>query len=181
MQCSLQLCSLLPNQAHFSLSPCVPGPPHDVRCSEVRDSSLRLHWEAPLYLGAGPVTGYFLELCEEGSEDWKQINKQPIGSTHMKVCTCSQCPKCWCSQCGINCWLCSLQVSELDPGKCYIFRVRAQNKAGVGPPSLPSDPVVPETKPGMKLKAMRLGQLVNKCMIWVKNCSVTHHSKKHPQ
>ncbi|KAF4800112.1 Myomesin-3 [Turdus rufiventris] len=102
-----------------------PGPPHDVRCSEVRDSSLRLHWEAPLYLGAGPVTGYFLELCEEGSEDWKQINKQPIGSTHMKV-------------------------SELDPGKCYIFRVRAQNKAGVGPPSLPSDPVVPKTKPGTK-------------------------------
>uniref|UniRef100_A0A8C3VGD2 Myomesin 3 n=1 Tax=Catharus ustulatus TaxID=91951 RepID=A0A8C3VGD2_CATUS len=100
-----------------------PGPPHDVRCSEVRDSSLRLLWEAPLYQGAGPVTGYFLELCEEGSEDWKQINKQPTGSTHMKV-------------------------AELDPDKCYIFRVRALNKAGVGPPSLPSDPVVPKTKPG---------------------------------
>lgn len=78
--------------AVFSLSPRVPGPPHDVRCTEVRDSSLRLLWEAPLYQGAGPVTGYFLELCEEGSEDWKQINKQPTGSTHMKVCTCPQCP-----------------------------------------------------------------------------------------
>ncbi|NXQ36441.1 MYOM3 protein, partial [Alaudala cheleensis] len=100
-----------------------PGPPHDVRCTEVRDSSLQLHWEAPLYLGAGPVTGYFIDLCEEGSEEWKQINQQPAASTHMKV-------------------------SELEKGKCYIFRVRALNKAGVGPPSLPSDPVVAKTKPG---------------------------------
>uniref|UniRef100_A0A8C3MN73 Uncharacterized protein n=1 Tax=Geospiza parvula TaxID=87175 RepID=A0A8C3MN73_GEOPR len=100
-----------------------PGPPYDVRCTEVRDSSLQLHWEAPLYLGAGPVTGYFIDLCEEGSEEWKQINKQPTATTHMKV-------------------------SDLETGKCYIFRVRALNKAGVGPPSLPSDPVVAKTKPG---------------------------------
>ncbi|NWV68579.1 MYOM3 protein, partial [Malurus elegans] len=100
-----------------------PGPPYDVRSSEVRDCSLQLHWEAPLYLGAGPVTGYFIDLCEEGSEEWKQINKQPTASTHMKV-------------------------SDLETGKCYIFQVRALNKAGVGPPSLPSDPVVAKTKPG---------------------------------
>ncbi|XP_064254522.1 myomesin-3 [Passer domesticus] len=100
-----------------------PGPPYDVRCSEVRDCSLQLHWEAPLYLGASPVTGYFIELCEEGSEEWKQINKQPTATTHMKV-------------------------SDLEAGKCYIFRVRALNKAGAGPPSLPSDPVVAKTKPG---------------------------------
>ncbi|NWX57561.1 MYOM3 protein, partial [Promerops cafer] len=100
-----------------------PGPPYDVRCTEVRDSSLQLHWEAPLYQGAGPVTGYFIDLCEEGSEEWQQINKQPTATTHMKV-------------------------SDLETGKCYIFRVRALNKAGVGPPSLPSDPVVAKTKPG---------------------------------
>lgn len=45
-----------------------------------------------------------------------------------------------------------LQVSDLETGKCFIFRVRALNKAGIGPPSLPSDPVVAKTKPGMKLK-----------------------------
>ncbi|XP_033375527.1 myomesin-3 [Parus major] len=100
-----------------------PGPPYDVRCTEVRDSSLQLHWEAPLYLGTGPLTGYFIELCEEGSEEWKQINKKPTATTHMKV-------------------------EELETGKCYIFRVRAVNKAGAGPPSLPSDPVVAKTKPG---------------------------------
>uniref|UniRef100_A0A663N9T2 Myomesin 3 n=1 Tax=Athene cunicularia TaxID=194338 RepID=A0A663N9T2_ATHCN len=100
-----------------------PGPPYDVKCTEVRDSSLKLHWEAPLYLGAGPVTGYYVDMCEEGSEEWKQINKQPVAPTHMKV-------------------------SDLETGKCYVFRVRALNKAGIGPPSLPSDPVVAKTKPG---------------------------------
>ncbi|NWR36362.1 MYOM3 protein, partial [Tachuris rubrigastra] len=100
-----------------------PGPPYDVRCTEVRDSSLQLHWEAPLYTGAGPVTGYYVDMCEEGSEEWRQINKQPVATTHMKV-------------------------ADLERGKCYIFQVRALNKAGIGPPSLPSDPVVAKTKPG---------------------------------
>ncbi|NWX77005.1 MYOM3 protein, partial [Alca torda] len=100
-----------------------PGPPYDVKCTEVRDSSLTLHWEAPLYTGAGPVTGYYVDMCEEGSEEWNQINKQSIATTHMKV-------------------------SDLETGKSYIFRVRALNKAGIGPPSLPSDPVVAKTKPG---------------------------------
>uniref|UniRef100_A0A8B9J2C6 Myomesin 3 n=1 Tax=Amazona collaria TaxID=241587 RepID=A0A8B9J2C6_9PSIT len=100
-----------------------PGPPYDVQCFEVRDTSLQLRWEAPLYTGASPVTGYYVDMCEAGSEDWKQLNKQPTVATHMKV-------------------------SDLETGKCYIFRVRAQNKAGIGPPSLPSDPVVAKTKPG---------------------------------
>ncbi|NWR88001.1 MYOM3 protein, partial [Furnarius figulus] len=100
-----------------------PGPPYDVRCTGVRDSSLQLHWEAPLYTGAGPLTGYYVDMCEEGSEEWNQINKQAVATTHMKV-------------------------SGLETGKCYIFRVRALNKAGIGPPSLPSDPVVAKTKHG---------------------------------
>uniref|UniRef100_A0A8C0GBV8 Myomesin 3 n=1 Tax=Chelonoidis abingdonii TaxID=106734 RepID=A0A8C0GBV8_CHEAB len=100
-----------------------PGPPYDVRFTEVRDANLMLHWEAPLYTGTGPVTGYYIDVCEEGSEEWKQLNKQPTASTHMRV-------------------------SDLETGKCYIFRVRALNKAGIGPPSIPSDPVVVETKPG---------------------------------
>ncbi|CAM4687023.1 unnamed protein product [Caretta caretta] len=99
------------------------GPPYDVRFTEVRDTNLMLHWEAPLYTGAGPVTGYYIDVCEEGSEEWKQLNKQPTANTHMRV-------------------------SDLETGKCYIFRVRALNKAGISLPSIPSDPVVVETKPG---------------------------------
>ncbi|XP_026558631.1 myomesin-3 isoform X1 [Pseudonaja textilis] len=102
-----------------------PGPPYDVRCTEVRDTSLMLHWEPPLYTGAGPIRGYYVEAREDGSDTWEQLNKQLISKTHMKL-------------------------SDLETGKCYIFRVRAENKAGVGPPSLPSDPVIVKTKPGTK-------------------------------
>lgn len=45
----------------------------------------------------------------------------------------------------------SQKLSDLETGKCCIFRVKALNKAGVGPPSLPSDPVVVKTKPGTEL------------------------------
>lgn len=68
------------------------GPPYDARCTEVRDTSLMLRWEAPLYTGAGPITGYHIEVCEEGSEEWKQINKQPVSSTHMRVCIDTKSP-----------------------------------------------------------------------------------------
>uniref|UniRef100_A0A8C4YTF3 Myomesin 3 n=1 Tax=Gopherus evgoodei TaxID=1825980 RepID=A0A8C4YTF3_9SAUR len=103
-----------------------PGPPYDVRFTEVRDANLMLHWEAPLYTGTGPVTGYYIDVCEEGSEEWKQLNKHMVFIRYIGF----------------------LQVSDLETGKCYIFRVRALNKAGIGPPSIPSDPVVVETKPG---------------------------------
>ncbi|XP_069478782.1 myomesin-3 [Ambystoma mexicanum] len=100
-----------------------PGPPYDVRCTEVRNSTLMVHWEPPVYTGASPVTGYHIELCEEGSKEWKTVNEKPTPDTH-------------------------LRVSDLETDRSYCFRARAVNSAGVGMPSVPSDPVVPVTKPG---------------------------------
>ncbi|XP_043846841.1 myomesin-3 isoform X2 [Dromiciops gliroides] len=99
-----------------------PGPPYDVRASEVRASSLMLHWETPLYKGAGPITGYRVSVQEEGSETWKPLVPDPILDTH-------------------------LRVSDLEPGKSYKFQVQAVNSAGTGQPSLPSDPILMEDKP----------------------------------
>ncbi|KAM4794762.1 myomesin-3 [Rhinophrynus dorsalis] len=100
-----------------------PGPPYDVRCREVRNTSLMLHWEAPIYTGSSQITGYITEIREMGSEDWKRINDDPTLDTH-------------------------LRVSNLETGKCYELRVLAINAAGTGMPSLPCDPVIAETKPG---------------------------------
>ncbi|XP_078537379.1 myomesin-3 [Lissotriton helveticus] len=100
-----------------------PGPPYDVRFTEVRNGTLMLHWEPPVYTGAGPVTGYHIEVCEEGSDEWRTVNEKPTADTHMRV-------------------------SDLDKKQCYRFRVRAVNSAGVGMPSVPSDPVMPVTRPG---------------------------------
>lgn len=41
-----------------------------------------------------------------------------------------------------------LQVPGLEAGRSYMFRVFAVNAAGVGEPSLPSEEVKAETKPG---------------------------------
>uniref|UniRef100_A0A8I3ZYY3 Myomesin-3 n=1 Tax=Callithrix jacchus TaxID=9483 RepID=A0A8I3ZYY3_CALJA len=99
-----------------------PGPPYDVRASEVRATSLLLQWEPPLYTGAGPVTGYHISVQEEGSEQWKPVTPGPISGTH-------------------------LRVSDLQPGKSYVFQVQAMNSAGLGQPSMPTDPVFLEDKP----------------------------------
>ncbi|XP_055512003.1 myomesin-3 [Leucoraja erinacea] len=100
-----------------------PGPPFHLECTEVRSSSLHLHWQPPLYTGKDEVTGYLLELCETEGGEWRAINEKPTPSTH-------------------------LRVSPLDEGKTYIFRVCALNSAGAGVPSLPSDPVCALTRPG---------------------------------
>ncbi|EPY72769.1 myomesin-3 [Camelus ferus] len=100
-----------------------PGPPYDVQVFEVRATSLMLKWEPPLYKGAGPITGYRISFQEEGSEQWKPVTPDPISGTH-------------------------LRISDLQPGKTYIFQVQAVNSAGPGQPSMPTDPVLLEDKPG---------------------------------
>uniref|UniRef100_UPI00398EECC7 myomesin-2 n=1 Tax=Pristiophorus japonicus TaxID=55135 RepID=UPI00398EECC7 len=100
-----------------------PGPPFDVMFTEVRHTSLFLQWQPPLYTGKDPVTGYFVEMCENESEDWTTLNKEPILEAHMRI-------------------------SHLEEGKTYVFRVFALNSAGTSAPSLPSDPVLAETRPG---------------------------------
>lgn len=99
-----------------------PGPPYDLRVSEVRATSLMLAWEPPLYRGAGPVTGYRISVQEEGSEQWKPVTPDLISDTH-------------------------LRISDLQPGKTYMFQVQAVNSAGPGQPSMPTDPVLLEDKP----------------------------------
>uniref|UniRef100_A0A8C5MXJ4 Myomesin 3 n=1 Tax=Leptobrachium leishanense TaxID=445787 RepID=A0A8C5MXJ4_9ANUR len=100
-----------------------PGPPYDARCTEVRNTSLMLHWEAPIYEGCSAITGYLVEAQKEGSDGWKNVNENPISECH-------------------------LRISDLETGKSYQFRVTAVNSDGAGGPSVPCDPVVAATKPG---------------------------------
>ncbi|KAJ8405028.1 hypothetical protein AAFF_G00329490 [Aldrovandia affinis] len=101
-----------------------PGCPYDLVYREVHGNSLVLLWERPLYEGQGPVTGYLVEISRE-DEGWTALTKEPITDTY-------------------------LQVSKLKAGQTYSLRVSAVNDAGVGMPSLPSEPILAQTKPGTK-------------------------------
>ncbi|XP_053099304.1 myomesin-1 isoform X2 [Hemicordylus capensis] len=105
----------------------VPGPPHDLSCSEVRKDSLVVLWKPPIYVGRTPVTGYYIDIKETNAseEHWKGVNEKAIPSKYLKI-------------------------SGLKEGTSYVFRVRATNKAGVGKPSDSTDPVIAETRPGTK-------------------------------
>uniref|UniRef100_A0A8C4SW04 Myomesin 3 n=1 Tax=Erpetoichthys calabaricus TaxID=27687 RepID=A0A8C4SW04_ERPCA len=103
-----------------------PGPPYDVVCREVRENSLVLLWEPPIYTGQSPVTGYLIEARKAGSEVWTAV-------------TTEQTQKTW------------LKVSNLESGQTYAFRVSAVNSAGAGEFSMPSQDVCIEIKADIEI------------------------------
>ncbi|XP_012676773.2 M-protein, striated muscle isoform X2 [Clupea harengus] len=105
----------------------VPGPPHDLQALEVRSTSLVLLWKPPVYQGRDQVNGYYVDIKEAaaGIEAWRGVNEKACLNRYLKI-------------------------NILKDGETYVFRVRAQNKAGVSKPSEPTEPVLAETKPGTK-------------------------------
>ncbi|XP_061778092.1 M-protein, striated muscle isoform X5 [Nerophis ophidion] len=105
----------------------VPGPPHDLELREVRCDSMTLLWKQPVYQGRDPVNGFYVDIkeAEAPEETWRGINTKATENTFFKV-------------------------KNLKEGETYIFRVRAQNQAGVGKTSEISERVQALTKPGTK-------------------------------
>uniref|UniRef100_A0A8D0A2N1 Myomesin-1 n=1 Tax=Sander lucioperca TaxID=283035 RepID=A0A8D0A2N1_SANLU len=104
----------------------VPGPPHDLQVREVRNDSLVLLWKPPVYQGRDPVNGFYIDIKEADApeEVWRGVNNKATEKTFIKV--------------------------NLKEGERFVFRVRAQNKAGVGECSDVTEPVPALTKPGTK-------------------------------
>uniref|UniRef100_A0A3Q1FAH4 Myomesin 1b n=1 Tax=Acanthochromis polyacanthus TaxID=80966 RepID=A0A3Q1FAH4_9TELE len=105
----------------------VPGPPHDLQIREVRSDSLVLLWKPPVYQGRDPVNGFYVDIkeAEAPEEAWRGVNNKATEKSFIKV-------------------------NNLKEGEAYVFRVRAQNKAGVGNTSDVTEPVPAVTKPGTK-------------------------------
>ncbi|XP_057712473.1 myomesin 1a (skelemin) isoform X2 [Corythoichthys intestinalis] len=105
----------------------VPGPPVGLHVLEVRDSSMVVLWEPPSFDGRSPVNGYYLDVKEAsvGEEGWTAVHEKTNKSRFMKV-------------------------SGLQAATSYVFRVRAQNLAGVGNPSAVLGPILAESRPGTK-------------------------------
>lgn len=105
----------------------VPGPPHDLQIREVRSDSLVLLWKPPVYQGRDPVNGFYIDVKEADAPDegWRGVNTKATENTYFKI-------------------------KNLNEGVDYVFRVRAQNQAGVGKSSEVTEPVSAVTKPGTK-------------------------------
>lgn len=42
---------------------------------EIRDDSVVVEWKAPIYTGASPITGYFVDFAKKGSDEWHCSNE----------------------------------------------------------------------------------------------------------
>ncbi|TNN69582.1 Titin [Liparis tanakae] len=84
-----------------------PGPVMDFRAQKTTKDSIVLGWKKPTSDGGSHVSAYILEQSE-GEQKWNQIMKGK-NSSHT--------------------------ISELTEGKEYLFRVKALNESGEGPPT----------------------------------------------
>ncbi|TRY90325.1 hypothetical protein DNTS_018623, partial [Danionella cerebrum] len=100
-------------------------PAYDLTFTEVRDDSLVVEWKPPVYNGASAITGYFVEKSKKGSNAWSKVNESSVNH-------------------------CYLKITGLETGQSYVFRVQAENAAGAGLVSTPSDPVCAKALPGIQ-------------------------------
>jgi len=94
-----------------------PGPPETPSVSDVTKTECVVAWQPPKEDGGTPVTGYHVERCIATTDRWLKISKGPV--TELKF-----------------------KVTDLVEGSEYQFRISAENKVGVGPPSSPCPPFV---------------------------------------
>ena len=94
-----------------------------------------LRWTPPTYDGGARVTGYVVEKKEFGAGGWKKVNDFNLPSTEYTVRGSDIF--------GFKTRLSQItslsdQVSDLNEGREYEFRVSAVNSAGKGEPSAPT-------------------------------------------
>nr|XP_040019184.1 titin-like [Gasterosteus aculeatus aculeatus] len=91
-----------------------PGAPSTPTASAVTGDSIVLSWERPERDGGSEIDGYILEKCDKEGVRWTKCNKRRLNDLRFR-CT------------------------GLAEGHHFQFRVSAENAAGVGPPSEPSE------------------------------------------
>jgi len=94
--------------------PDVPAAPEQLAVTDTSKTFISLSWSPPSSDGGSPVTGYHVERCLTTTSRWIRVGKSETTTYTDK---------------------------EVVEDTEYQFRVCAENKVGVGPPSEPTDPV----------------------------------------
>uniref|UniRef100_A0A672ZU33 Myomesin-2-like n=1 Tax=Sphaeramia orbicularis TaxID=375764 RepID=A0A672ZU33_9TELE len=131
-----------------------PGPSYDLSFSEVRGHSLVLLWKAPVYTGASPVTGYLVEMAKKGSTEFTNLTPEMM-----------------------QCFNGLLQVSGLEEGESYVFKVRAVNADGIGKASQVSVPVCARALPGTKEIEAGVDEETGDIFLSLEACEISETSK----
>uniref|UniRef100_S4RYG4 Myomesin 1 n=1 Tax=Petromyzon marinus TaxID=7757 RepID=S4RYG4_PETMA len=124
-----------------------PAAALDVECQESNRNYVLLSWKPPSAEGGSHVVGYYIERCELGTKNWVKCNDAPVRFTRHPV------------------------VTGLTEGKSYQYRVRAVNKAGMGSPSRPTEPI-PAVDPADlgKLLGIFFKRTNEKCIYKFQDC-----------
>ena len=96
--------------------------------TSISKSGMNIKWNAPEWDGGSPITGYWLEMSSPDSTRWSKVNRKAI-------------------EAGKRIY----KLDGLKEGREYVFRVCAENLAGQGMWSDPSEPECardPPEKPG---------------------------------
>ena len=91
-----------------------PGAPGKPEVTDYSPTKITITWTPPESDGGSPITGYFVERKEKTSSRWVRVTKETITET-------------------------TFTSTGLTEGTEYQFRVYAENLAGPGPASVPSD------------------------------------------
>lgn len=94
----------------------VPDAPENVAVATVNKFGATVTWEPPKFDGGSEITAYVIELRDRTSVKWEAA--MVCGATDR-----------------------SASLNDVVENKEYIFRVRAENKAGIGRPSAATNPV----------------------------------------
>lgn len=100
----------------FLLQSDVPDAPENVAIGVVNRFGATVAWEPPSFDGGSDITAYVIELRDRTSVKWEAA----------LVCSANDR---------------SATLNDVVEHKEYIFRVRAENKAGIGRPSAATNPV----------------------------------------
>ena len=97
-------------------------PPDQMDSPQVLDTTIHkngmsVKWAEPEWNGGSVITGYWLEMSSPESSRWSKVNRKPIESGKRMF-----------------------KVTGLKEGREYVFRVCAENLAGQGEWSEPSEP-----------------------------------------
>ncbi|XP_065809214.1 M-protein, striated muscle isoform X3 [Labrus bergylta] len=129
-----------------------PGPAYDLTFCEVRDDSLVVEWQKPVYTGSGPITGYHVEYAKKGSSDWTTADEKAVSHRFLKV-------------------------TGLEVGTSYVFRVRGVNAAGVGMASMPSDPVTAKALEGSQEVSCVVDEKSGDIVLSFESCQMSEGSQ----